>query len=405
MVRVAIASGGTGGHIYPAIAIAQELQNRDIGNEILFIGSEEGLEKKILSLERFSFKTIKARGMLRKLSFKSISAPFLAIYAVFQALKILRSFKPDILITTGGYVSLPTGIAAKLLRIPILVHEQNVTPGISSRITGFFAKKVTVSFDNTYKYFFKRKTAVTGNPVRKRIINAIKSVSLQKLNLDQKRKTLLILGGSQGARKINETVIEAIDDLCKEGLQIIHVTGERDYEFVVSKTEKRLLDIEKEIPFVKAKKRQVTLAKFKQYHPIPYMVNIWDGLAAADLVVSRAGGTAIAEITTRGLPSILIPFPFSADGHQEKNAKILEGKKAAVIVKNKELSKDSLVNIIRNLFNDPVKLKNIMTASKSFSKADAAEQIAQVIYDILGIKPQSRKKKKTIKKKTKRPKT
>jgi len=393
MVKVAIASGGTGGHIYPGIAIAEALAERDLKNGILFIGSEEGLEKKILPLERFSFKTIKARGMLRKLSYKAISAPFLAIHAMFQAAKLLKVFKPDILVTTGGYVSLPVGAAAKLLGIPILIHEQNVIPGVSNRIGGFMAKKITVSFEETQKYFSKAKTIVTGNPVRKRIIKAIKSVAIQKLGLDQKRKTLLILGGSQGARKINEIIIEALDDLCAQDLQIIHVTGERDYDFVVSKTEKKILDIEKEIPFVKGKKRQITLAKFKQYHPLSYMVNIWDGLAAADLVVSRAGGTAIAEITVKGLPCVLIPFPFSADGHQERNARILKEKGAALVLKNKMLSKQSLVTIIKDVICHEAKLKNMMAASQKMARPHAAKQIVQVIYDILGIKDSIKKKK------------
>ncbi len=397
MIKVVLVGGGTGGHIYPALAIAEALEEADLKNQILFIGSRGGLEERILERERYSFKTVAAMALERRFVFKIFYLPIISLLGFFQALKILKSYKPNIIVSTGGYVSLPVVFASLFLRIPIVIHEGNSIPGIANRIAKFFASKITVSFEECRRFFPKRKTVVTGGPVRRRIRDGVKSIALQKLNLDQGRKTILIVGGSQGARSLNEAITKIVDRLKDEGIQIIHITGERDYDFVLSQTENKVLNIEKEILYLRGMKRKVYIEKYKMYHPIPYMYNIWDGLAASDLVISRAGGVAISEIITRGLPSILIPYPYASEGHQGKNAEILKKGGAAIILKNDELSGEVLLNLIRNLFKDREKLKQMCGASKLISKPDASRKIVEIIYNILKVELGVKKKKKWAK--------
>jgi UDP-N-acetylglucosamine--N-acetylmuramyl-(pentapeptide) pyrophosphoryl-undecaprenol N-acetylglucosamine transferase len=287
------------------------------------------------------------------------------------------------IISTGGYASFPVVLAGAFHRIPILLHEQNTIPGIVNRICQFFAKKVAISYQTTSRYFLRSKVAFTGNPVRKKILKAVASVGRQKLNLDQKRKTLLILGGSQGARRLNEIAAEMVDFFIAEDIQVIHITGRRDYDMVLSKTGNRVLDIEEAISEVKGKKRRIALRKYKLYHTFPYMYNIWDALSACDIALSRAGATAIAEIEARGIPSIIVPFPYSAEGHQQANAKVLLDAGAAVVFKEEELTAESLSLTIRSFFADRKKMNEMSSAAKKLAVLDAAKKIALIAYDIL----------------------
>jgi len=391
-MKVVIASGGTGGHIYPGIAIAEELLKHDINNKVLFVGSEHGLEKDIIPRERYSIKLIKSAGVQRKFSFRLFRVPFAAFNGFIQSRKLLKEFSPDVVISTGGYVSFPVVLAAASLRLPVVLHEQNAVPGITNRFCQVFAKRVTTSFENSGRYFKSRKTSFVGNPVRRKVVEAVRSVARQKLNLDQKSRMVIILGGSQGARCLNEVIVGMMDYFAAEGIQVVHVTGERDYDWVLARTENKILDIERRIPAVKGKKKRMTITKYKLYHPLPYMYNIWDGLAAADLAVSRAGGTAIAEITARGLPSILVPYPYAAADHQKANAKLLEDSGAAVVLADDKLSPESLSIAIKSLFSDGKVLINMSEACKNLGHADASRKIARIVYDVVGFQYEVKKK-------------
>jgi len=385
-MKAVIAGGGTGGHIYPGIAIAEELQKRNIENAILFIGTEDGLERDVISRERFSLKFIRSKKVTRKLSFGLLLVPFHVLVGFFQAREILKEYAPDIVISTGGYVSFPVVLAAATLRLPVLLHEQNTIPGLTNRLCQIFARRVTVSYPGSISYFRKNKTVLTGNPVRREVLNAIRSVSRQKLNLDQKRKTVLVIGGSLGARRINEMVVDLMDYFTGEGIQVLHVVGQRDYGWVAGRTANRLIDFETEVPIIKGKKRQMTIAKHKLYHAIPFMYNIWDGLAASDLVVSRAGATILAEITLRGLPSIIIPFPYSAEGHQAKNASVMGAAGASIVIEESKLSSDVLRQSIRMVLDDIGRSRSMSEASKKLSNPYASGRIVDIIYnDILKI--------------------
>lgn len=385
-MKAVIVGGGTGGHIYPGIAIAEELQKKSIENRILFIGSEDGLEKEVVSRERFSLKLIKSGKIMRRFSFRLFLVPFFVARGFFQARDILREFKPDIVVSTGGYVSFPVVLAAATLRLPILLHEQNTIPGLTNRICQIFARRITISYNSAVRYFRKKVTVFTGNPVRREVLAAVRSVSRQKLALDQKRKTILIIGGSQGARKINEVAVELLDHFMSEGIQVVHVVGKRDHDWVSSRTANRIINIESEIPSIKGRKKQITIAKYKLYHLIPYMYNIWDGLAASDLVISRAGATVIAEITARGLPSIIIPFPYSAEGHQAHNARVLSEAGASIVIDDSKMSSGVLKEAIRSVLDDAGRSKSMSEASKKLSNPHAGERVVDIIYnDVLGI--------------------
>ncbi|MFH1709457.1 MAG: undecaprenyldiphospho-muramoylpentapeptide beta-N-acetylglucosaminyltransferase [bacterium] len=373
-MKAVMVGGGTGGHVYPAIAVAEAIQDKILDSQILFIGSEGGIEEKIVPEARFSLATIKARGMLRKFSYRSISAPFMAIVGFFDSIRILKSFRPDIIVATGGFVSLPVVMAGFFLRIPVMLHEGNAIPGLATRICKWFASCVTIAFESQRKYFRWKKVYCIGGPVRKAVIKSIKGISIQNMGLRQDQKIVLVLGGSQGASSINKVVIHALPDLEGLNLQLIHICGNRDYDQIKgSLAETR--------PF---------------YHLLPYMHNIWDGLAAADLVISRAGATAISEIIARGLPSILIPFPFSAEGHQDLNANILAEAGASIVIKDKDLTKDVLGMEVTRLLKDKEIYLKMSKASSSLGKPNAAVDFVNIMTGLLGIDLYAKKRKKRI---------
>jgi UDP-N-acetylglucosamine--N-acetylmuramyl-(pentapeptide) pyrophosphoryl-undecaprenol N-acetylglucosamine transferase len=371
-MKVIMVGGGSGGHVYPAIAVAQALQDRILDSQVLFIGSEGGIEEKIVPEARFSLSTIKARGMLRKISFKAITSPFYAVAGFFDSLKILKTFKPDVIVATGGFVSLPVVLAGFFLRIPVILHEGNLIPGLSARICKWFASRVNVAFESQRKYFKWKKTYCAGGPVRKEIIKTIKGIAIQNMGLRQDQKIILVLGGSQGARSINKVTVDALPDLANLNVQIIHVCGERDYGWIKD-------SVREGYPF---------------YHLISYMYNIWDGLAACDLVVSRAGATAISEIVARRLPSILVPFPYSAEGHQDRNASVLEKAGASVVIKDNDLNKEVLLREIDRILKDRELCAKMSDASATLGKPDAAHEFVNIITDLLGIDLYAKKRKK-----------
>ena len=351
-MKIAIVSGGTGGHIYPGIALAQEIKRRDPGASILFLGSEEGLEMDLIPREKYPLKLIKSRALLRKLSYKALSAPFISAIGFFQSLWILRSFSPKFLISTGGYASLPAVLAARALGIPIILHEQNVLPGAVNRISQKLAKKVFLSFHESLKYM---PGEVVGNPVRKEILEAEREASRRKFNLSPDQKVVLVMGGSQGSKKINQTVLSSLERLPSD-IKILHIIGNRDFGWV-----QRYLD-DKQI---------------KNYQALPYLHDMADALAAADLAVSRAGATAIAEFLVRGLPMILIPFPYASEDHQRLNAGVVAEKGEAVIIEDRDFTPEKFISSITVSSLDYGKMRG---SAEKLAKHDAAERIVKFIY-------------------------
>jgi len=342
-MKIVIAAGGTGGHIYPGIAIAQ-----NFNGQVLFIGSCEGLEKEIVPKYGFAIKLIKARGMLRKLSYKAVSAPFVSFIGFIQSLLILNDFKPAALVSTGGYASLPVVFAAKCLRIPIILQEQNLLPGMANKFCARFSDKVFLSFEESKQYL---KGEVVGNPVRLEIINP----AAEDLALPKDKKIVLVMGGSQGAKAINKLILQILN-LLDKSIYLVQVIGKRDFPWVV---------------------KALKGLKTDNYRPLAYAHNMPAYLNAASLVISRAGATAIAEYLAVGLPMVLIPFPYAAENHQLLNARSVEEKGAAIVIEEENLKPEEFAGIINKISVNYDKMKKV---SSSLAQKDAAKKIVDFIY-------------------------
>lgn len=344
-MKLIIAAGGTGGHIYPGIAIAEEFLKRNPENKILFIGSYDGLEKDLVPKEGFRIRLIFARGLLRKISWKSISAPFITFIGFIQTLFFFLFNRPDYLILTGGYVSFPVAISAKILGIKLLLCEQNVLPGFVNRVLSKIVNVTILSFEESLQFI---KGEVLGNPVRKRIREAPKWKS--------SKKRILIMGGSQGALRLNQEVIENLFKFKDSNIDIIHLVGARDYSAMIDRK---------------------SFSGYPFYYPISYLYNVEKELCKADLVVSRAGATAIAEFLILGIPSILIPFPYSAEGHQDFNADVIEKHGAGIALKEKYIEK--LSDIITGIIKDETRLFEMSKAALNLAKPNAAKEIVDIV--------------------------
>lgn len=353
-MKLAIVSGGTGGHIYPGIAVADELKRQYPSAEILFLGSAEGLESDVVPKAGYRIELIRSRALLRKVSYKSVSAPFVSLIGFFQSLVILRRFRPQAVLSTGGYASLPVVLAAKLLGLPFYLHEQNVLPGVTNRFYARWAREVFLSFAASRTYL---PGTVTGNPVRREILAADRESSRKKFGYGPADRVVFIMGGSQGAKRINDVVGETVREIAESrkqkaehrDLKIVHVIGRRDW------------------PGFKDQGSEF-------YRPLEYLYNIGEVLAAADLVVSRAGATALAEFACRGLPMVLVPFPFSAEGHQDLNARAVEEAGAGLTIKNSEFTPERFLALISGRQLD---LGKMGAAAKRLGRSDAAAKIVE----------------------------
>lgn len=368
-MKVLITGGGTAGHINPGIAIAKHLREKHPESEILFLGTQRGLEKDLVPREGFKIQFIKARGFKRKISidvffmFKDIIAGY------FQAKRIIKDFKPDVMVGTGGYVCFPVILAGIRLKIPTLIHESNSLPGIANRVLGRFVDIVTISFKDSEKYFRSSKKVIfTGNPLRKEIL----SIKRNQGSFDTKPwPTVLIFGGSQGAQKINEVVINMIE-LNKGNLpyKLIFATGQAQFDFVIQKLSEK----------------NIKLSELKNIEIKPYIFDMADALASADLVVSRAGALTVSEITAVGLPSILIPFPYATENHQEANAGVLEKEGASVVILEKDLTPEVLHQQIINLIKNKNQLALMAKNAKNMGITDAGDKICAVVEELYKMK-------------------
>jgi UDP-N-acetylglucosamine--N-acetylmuramyl-(pentapeptide) pyrophosphoryl-undecaprenol N-acetylglucosamine transferase len=346
-MRVVIAGGGTGGHVIPALAIGRELQAR-YGAELLFIGTARGIENKMVPAAGFELKLVQV-GALKNVSMLTRAKTMFDLpRAVLSAGTMLSEFKADVVVGVGGYASGPAMIAAVLNGIPTLAFEPNAVPGFANKAVGRWVSAAAVHFEDTKEYF--RNAAVTGVPVRVEFFQAPKDDALGK--------TLLITGGSQGARAINRAVTGALPELAKiEGLEIIHQTGERDFEEV------RL-----------AYEKAGFTAKVSAF-----LTDMAGAFAEASVIVCRAGASTVAEIAAAGKPAIFIPFPFAADDHQTRNAQVLASNGAAVLMPEKELTAESLARSVTDLLNDPARLRQMSAKAKEMAHPRAAQEIAEIV--------------------------
>lgn len=358
-MKVIIAGGGTGGHLFPGIALAHELKRRDSSVEIMFIGTKIGIESRVVPKEGFKIKYIYAEGFTGKGIFKKIKSISKIPAGTFQSMMILNNFKPDIVIGVGGYAFGPVGMASILLKYPMVIQEQNLFPGITNRMLGRFADLIFTSFEGSGKFFSGRKIYFTGNPVRKEITEIHHSL----ITIYHSPFTILIFGGSQGAHRINLTMIDSIKSLEKvrDSVFIIHQTGEKDFELVKKAYEENKFNGE----------------------VVPFIYNMADVYRRADLIICRSGATTISEITACGKAAILIPFPFAVNNHQEINALALKEHNAAEMILEKELHGELLADMILSLMQDKERLANLERGSRKMGKPEAALKIVEQCYKII----------------------
>ena len=358
ITKLVVAGGGTGGHVFPGMAVAEAMESHG-RIDVLWIGTGRPVEKKALSGRKWDYRILNTRplrGSGLAATMRSLAGlPFSTI----RACSWLKSFRPHVVLGVGGYVSGPALLAARMLRIPAALHEQNLIPGLTNRLASRFAKTVFVSFKETVKYFPKNRVIFTGNPIRKNIIQSPNHSITKSPNF-----RLLVLGGSQGARCLNRLAGSAIQVLWQSGfhLEIIHQTGKLD----VSHVEKFYKDAN--IP------AKVT----------PFISNIGESYSWADLVICRAGAGTLAELTTLGKPSILIPYPWATDSHQDANARELTEAGAAKYFLEGEIGAIKLAGEIQSLLEDPQKLINMGENARKLGKPTAATEIASTLIEMAG---------------------
>lgn len=295
-----------GGHIYPALSLIKEIQKNHVDAEILYIGTEKGLEADIVPREGIPFKTIHITGFKRKLSIENIKTVTRFLVGVKRAKKLINDFKPDVVIGTGGYVCGPVVYAAAKLNIPTVIHEQNSVPGLTNKFLSKYVDRIAICFDEAKQFFPESKVVFTGNPRASDVLNIDGEAGRTSLGLDRNKKTVLIVGGSRGAKPINDAFLSVLDEWPKKGYQVVYVTGSVHYDNVMGKVNQN------------SQSDQVIIK--------PFIHNMPDVLGAVDLIVARAGATTLAEITALGLPSILIPSPYVTNNHQEKKCECPEVK-------------------------------------------------------------------------------
>lgn len=366
-MRIIVSGGGTGGHIYPAITIIRTLQKKVDNLEVLYVGTSKGLEADIIPKEGLPFATVDLQGFKRSLSPVNILRAVKALGGVFKAAGIVRSFKPDVVIGTGGYVCGPVLMAASIMGIPALIQEQNVVPGITNKILSKLVAKIATGSSVANKHFPAEKVVFTGNPIRSEVMDTDRQLGYEEFGLSSNRKTILVSGGSRGARSINRAMVDVLKHYADDDrLQILHATGKGEYDDVVKRVADTGLDLDK-------------VSNIKVF---PYLYNMPQAMAVADLAVFRAGATGLAELTAKGIPAILIPYPFAAENHQEANARAAEEAGAARMILNKDLTAQGLIELIEELLSDESILANMAASSKAIGRPKAADAIAEMIIEL-----------------------
>ena len=364
MPRIVISGGGTGGHIYPAIGIAKELTQLDAETEVVFIGGADRLESTLVPQHGFRFLPISVAGFPRKLTWRWIPVVFKVCSGFTRSLWLLKNLKPSVVVGTGGYVCGPVLFAAVLLSIPTVIQEQNAAPGLTNRILARWAKAIYLAFETAGTHFPVERTKVLGNPIRRTIGAAERASEIyNSLGLDPERKTVFVMGGSQGAQAINQSVMEALDDLAPfdQRLQFVHQTGKADYKAVKARYQ----------------------GSSVRYLVQPYFDPIETIYSIADLMVCRAGGMTIAEITACGIPAIFIPLPTAAGNHQGLNAQAVSDAGGGVVLDQRTLTGHKLAAEIIRILDNPEEQQGMANQSRQLGNPHAGEEIAQSIFSFV----------------------
>ena len=356
-LKIIIACGGTGGHLFPGLAVAQELKQR--GHESLLIVSEKAIDATALSgHQEFRFEKLPSIGMPSVLSPAFIRFLRRLWESTSMCRHIYKKFHPDAVLGMGGFTSTPPILAARRSRIPCFIHESNAIPGKANRFSARFTTRVLVGFEETASYFKQNQCLFTGTPVRAALGNKLsREEALALFKLDPNKKTVFVMGGSQGASGINQLLFRVADTLAQQSVQLIHLTGDRDDQLAAANYMRDSLP-----------------AYVSAFHD-----KMEDAYAAADVVVSRAGASSLNEIAYFGLPSVLIPYPFAADNHQEANAKIFVRRGAAEMLLESESTTEGFARLLTNLLEDETRRKSMAQAAYDIQPRDAACRVADIL--------------------------
>lgn len=362
-MKIIISGGGTGGHIYPALAIVDEIKKRDKNAEILYVGTEKGLEAEIVPEHGVPFKTITAKGLPRKkLNMKTFKTAMSLYKGLRQCDKIIKDFKPDVVIGTGGFVSAPIVMKAQRKNIPTVISEQNAYPGVTNKILSKKAQLVAINFDEAKEYFANDNIVFTGNPIRSDFEKIDRDEAFKRLGVKADMPIVLSFGGSGGQESTNDAIIEIIKSRTALPFRFIHITGKVHYEKFMEE--------------IKGIELPENIKIFDYSHKIPDLLKI------SDLVVASSSAMTLAEISAVGVASILIPKSYTAGNHQYFNAKSYEDKGASVVIKESDLSGEILLDTIESLLNDEKKLKEMGNSSKKMASIDAVEKIVDEILKL-----------------------
>lgn len=360
-MRIVIACGGSGGHIFPAVALAEALKAKDKNAQLYFVGSNRSLDKRIFEREGFRFTMLSANKMPYGVSFATLLFLARLQYDILKALWTLIAFRPDVVIGFGGYTAAPVIFSAYILGIPRVIHEQNVVPGRANAKLFGIVNKIAVSFEETKKYTGRNahKVVFTGNPLRASMLKDDRTGSLKKLGLDASKFNILVIGGSQGAHNLNKAFLGALSQIPSEtrsSLQVIHITGLADYTWAQ--------DYYKGLGM--------------EHRVYSFVDRIEEAYSVADLVVTRSGASAIFEIAYFGKPMMLIPYPFAL-GHQSENARIFSKKGAAIQIDEKDMSPELIKDRISALLGDRLQLKNMAESARKISMPDSSRNLAEEV--------------------------
>ena len=370
-MKVIIAAAGTGGHINPALAIANKIKQEEPNSKIVFIGTDRGLENDLVPRAGYELKTIDAYGFNRKISIDNIKKIYKTFKSIKQVKKIIEEVKPDIMIGTGGYICVPVGLAASKKSVPIVLHESNAFPGVAIKILSKKANTILLGFEDAKKRIPKAKNVVVvGNPTKVKKLNLTqkqKEDIINKIGLNTNKPILLVFGGSQGAQRINESLINIINEHLNANYQIIWATGPNQYDEIKTKL----------------KSLNISINNIKDVKILPYIYNMEEVMNCADLVVSRSGAMTITEISVVGKPSIFIPFPYATENHQEYNARVLENVNAAKIILDSKLDEKILNSTINEIINDKSKMEEMGKNAHKVSIKDVEDKIYVELCNIL----------------------
>jgi UDP-N-acetylglucosamine--N-acetylmuramyl-(pentapeptide) pyrophosphoryl-undecaprenol N-acetylglucosamine transferase len=361
-VRVLMSGGGTAGHIYPALTVAERLVAE--GHDVLYVGTPEGLESRLVPEAGIAFEGLRARGYDRSRPLSLISSSALMLGSTLRARALIRRFSADVVAGFGGYVSIPVGAGAALRRTPLALFEQNSVPGMANTFLSRWARVVGVTYDSSASYLkHPERALLTGNPVRTEVLAGDRVVGRSALGLPEGVRVVLVFGGSRGARQINSAMVAGAPRLLEApDLHVVHVAGPKEFEAVSTGVQEAAIDN-------------------ARYHVVDYIDEMGSALAAADLVIARAGATSIAEITALGRPAVLVPYPYATDDHQTLNAEAVVAAGGARLVPDSEATSPEFIELVSSLMEDDEARATMAAASAGLGRRTAAELVEKTILE------------------------